>query len=73
MTEEVIMSVNEVASYLNIKPQTIFSWISYKQLDAKYGLYFKLGRCVRFRKSKLLEWIEQGCPLVNRKQAKLNK
>lgn len=47
-----IMTLEEVASYLKLKPQTIYSWAQEKKIPAA-----KLGKEWRFRKSIIDEWI----------------
>jgi len=47
-----IMTLEEVASYLKLKPQTIYTWAQEKRIPAA-----KLGKEWRFRKSIIDEWI----------------
>ena len=47
-----IMTLGEVASYLKLKPQTIYTWAQEKRIPAA-----KLGKEWRFRKSIIDEWI----------------
>ena len=49
-----IMTVEEVAEYLRLKPQTIYTWAQEKKIPA-----VKLGREWRFKKSIIDEWFEQ--------------
>ena len=46
------MTLEEVASYLKLKPQTIYTWAQEKKIPAA-----KLGKEWRFRKSIIDEWI----------------
>lgn len=46
------MTLEEVAAYLKLKPQTIYTWAQEKKIPAA-----KLGREWRFRKSIIDEWI----------------
>ena len=46
-----IMTLEEVAAYLKLKPQTIYTWAQEKRIPAA-----KLGKEWRFRKSILDEW-----------------
>jgi len=48
-----IMTVEEVARYLKLKPQTIYKWAQEGRIPAA-----KLGREWRFRKSTLDRWID---------------
>ena len=46
-----IMTLEEVARYLKLKPQTIYTWAQEKRIPAA-----KLGKEWRFRKSIIDEW-----------------
>jgi excisionase family DNA binding protein len=48
------MTLEEVAAYLKLKPQTIYSWAQDKKIPAA-----KLGKEWRFKKSIIDEWIIQ--------------
>ena len=45
------MTLEEVAAYLRLKPQTIYTWAQEKKIPAA-----KLGKEWRFRKSIIDEW-----------------
>ncbi len=49
-----IMTLEEVASYLRLKPQTIYTWAQDKKIPAA-----KLGEEWRFKKSIVDEWFIQ--------------
>jgi excisionase family DNA binding protein len=49
-----IMTLEEVARYLRLKPQTIYTWAQEKKIPAA-----KLGKEWRFRKSIIDAWFEQ--------------
>jgi excisionase family DNA binding protein len=49
--EDKIMTLEEVAEYLRVKPQTIYTWAQEKKIPAA-----KLGKEWRFRKSMIDEW-----------------
>ena len=51
MTDE-IMTIEEVASYLKVTPQTVYKWAQEGQIPGA-----KIGKEWRFRKSILDEWI----------------
>lgn len=53
MSDE-IMTLEEVAEYLKLKPQTIYTWAQEKKIPAA-----KLGKEWRFRKSIIDEWFLQ--------------
>lgn len=46
-----IMTLEEVAEYLRVKPQTIYTWAQEKKIPAA-----KLGKEWRFRKSMIDRW-----------------
>lgn len=48
------MTLEEVAEYLKVKPQTIYTWAQEKKIPAA-----KLGKEWRFRKSIIDEWYVQ--------------
>ena len=52
--ENEIMTVEEVAAYLRMQPQTIYKWAQEKRIPA-----VKLGKEWRFRKSILDRWLDQ--------------
>jgi len=52
--ENDIMTLEEVAAYLKLKPQTIYTWAQDKKIPAA-----KLGKEWRFKKSIIDEWIIQ--------------
>lgn len=49
-----IMTLEEVAEYLRLKPQTIYTWAQEKKIPAA-----KIGKEWRFKKSIIDEWFEQ--------------
>ena len=48
------MTLEEVAAYLRVKPQTIYTWAQEKKIPAA-----KLGKEWRFKKSIIDEWFVQ--------------
>ncbi len=54
LVENDIMTLEEVAAYLRLKPQTIYTWAQEKKIPAA-----KLGKEWRFRKSLIDEWFIQ--------------
>ncbi|MHC4474951.1 MAG: helix-turn-helix domain-containing protein [Planctomycetota bacterium] len=52
--ENDIMTLEEVAAYLRLKPQTIYTWAQEKKIPAA-----KLGKEWRFKKSIIDEWFLQ--------------
>jgi excisionase family DNA binding protein len=49
-----ILTLEEVAHYLRLKPQTIYKWTQEKRIPA-----VKLGKEWRFRKSVLDRWLDE--------------
>jgi len=54
MREPDLMTVEEVARYLRLKPQTIYKWAQEKRIPA-----VKLGKEWRFRKRIIDEWLDR--------------
>lgn len=52
--ENEIMNIEEVAEYLRLKPQTIYTWAQEKKIPAA-----KLGKEWRFRRSVINKWFDQ--------------
>ena len=48
-----ILTIEEVANYLRLKPQTIYKWAQEKRIPAA-----KLGKEWRFRKSVIDRWFD---------------
>jgi excisionase family DNA binding protein len=53
MEHDEIMTLEEVARYLRLKPQTVYKWAQEAQIPGA-----KFGKEWRFRKSILDEWID---------------
>jgi len=51
---EDIMTLEEIATYLKLKPQTIYTWCQKGKIPAA-----KLGKEWRFRKSVVDRWFNQ--------------
>ena len=49
-----ILTLEEVAHYLRLKPQTIYKWAQEKRIPAA-----KLGKEWRFRRSILDRWLDE--------------
>jgi excisionase family DNA binding protein len=49
-----ILTLEEVAAYLRLKPQTIYKWAQEKRIPA-----VKLGKEWRFRRSILDRWLDE--------------
>jgi excisionase family DNA binding protein len=49
-----ILTLEEVAHYLRLKPQTIYKWAQEKRIPA-----VKLGKEWRFRKSVIDRWLDE--------------
>jgi excisionase family DNA binding protein len=53
-----IMTLEEIAAYLKLKPQTIYTWAQEKKIPAA-----KIGKEWRFKKSIVDEWFLQHIDL----------
>jgi excisionase family DNA binding protein len=53
-----IMTLEEVAAYLKLKPQTLYKWAQEGNIPGT-----KIGKEWRFRKSIIDEWIDSGIHL----------
>lgn len=58
MREIDIMTLEEVANYLKLQPQTVYKWAQEGQIPGA-----KLGKEWRFRKAILDEWIDSAIHL----------
>lgn len=56
--EEEILTIDEVAKYLKLKPQTVYKWAQEGQIPAT-----KLGKEWRFRKRILDDWLDSSIVL----------
>ena len=54
MVETDVMTLEETAAYLKVKPQTLYTWAQEKKIPAA-----KLGKEWRFKKSIIDEWFNQ--------------
>jgi excisionase family DNA binding protein len=52
--EKMFWTVNEVATYLNVKPSTVYSWLKAWQIP-----HYRIGKMVRFRKPDVDIWMER--------------
>lgn len=55
MTDDRWLSVDEIATYLGVKRDTIYKWIERKGMPAH-----KVGRLWKFRKDEVDYWVRQG-------------
>ena len=53
--EEKWLSVEQVADYLGVKPDTVYTWISKKGLPAH-----KVGRLWKMKTREVDEWVRSG-------------
>jgi len=49
------LSVDEIATYLGIKRDTVYKWISERQMPGH-----KIGRLWKFSKKEVDEWVKSG-------------
>lgn len=67
------MTLEEVAAYLKLKPQTIYTWAQEKKIPAA-----KIGKEWRFKKSIIDEWFLQHIDkkfddIINTSKSKSNE
>jgi excisionase family DNA binding protein len=55
MPDDDIMTLEEVARYLRVKPQTVYKWAQEEQIPGT-----KMGKEWRFRRRILDEWIDSS-------------
>ena len=60
------LSVNEIAEYLGVKPDTIYKWLIRKNMPAH-----KAGRLWKFKKEQVDGWIENGGGAEDKPQNRL--
>lgn len=49
------LSVDEIGTYLGVKRDTIYKWISEKDMPAQ-----KLGRLWKFKRDEIDAWVRKG-------------
>jgi len=55
MNQDRWLSVDEIATYLGIQRETVYTWIANNNMPAH-----KVGRLWKFRKEELDEWVKSG-------------
>lgn len=55
MTEDRWLSVEEIATHLGVKRDTVYKWISKKAMPAH-----KIGRLWKFNKDEIDHWVRAG-------------
>lgn len=56
------LSVDDIAAYLGIKRDTVYRWISQRNMPGH-----KIGRLWKFRKEEVDEWMQSGGDTEKRK------
>ncbi len=56
MTDDRWLSVDEIATYLGVKRDTIYKWIERKGMPPAH----KVGRLWKFRKDEIDKWVVSG-------------
>ena len=54
MTNEKLMTIQDIAKYLQIKERTIYSWVQNSKIPG-----FKIGNTWRFKREDIDLWIEE--------------
>jgi len=55
------LSVEEIAQYLGISKDTVYTWITRKKMPAQ-----KIGRLWKFKRKEVDEWVKAGSSADNR-------
>jgi len=64
MMEDRWLSVDDIAAYLGIKRDTVYRWISERNMPGH-----KIGRLWKFRKEEIDEWVKSGPSACGNAQA----
>ena len=56
MEEDRWLSVDEIANHLGVKRDTVYRWISDRELPSH-----KIGRLWKFKKDQVDAWVESSC------------
>jgi len=51
--DEVLLTVTEVAHWLQLRPKTIYAWAASRRIPC-----VRIGNRIRFRRYEVLRWIE---------------
>lgn len=51
--EDRLLTVDEIAAYLGLKPQTIYNKVSQREIP-----FEKVGKSVRFRRATIDQWVQ---------------
>ena len=62
------LSVDELAAYLGVKPDTVYTWIGKKGLPAH-----KMGRLWKMKRSEVDAWVRSGRAAAKLRSAKTGK
>ena len=62
------LSVDEIADYLGVKRDTVYKWISERQMPGH-----KIGRLWKFNKMEVDEWVRGGGADDKRRQKKTER
>jgi len=57
------LSVDEIGGYLGIKRDTVYKWISEKEMPAH-----KIGRLWKFKKDEVDQWVRTGSAAAGNEQ-----
>ncbi len=49
------LSVEEIAAYLGVQPDTVYKWVSRKGMPAN-----KVGRLLKFKATEVDDWVRSG-------------
>ena len=60
-----LLSIQDVAQWLTVKPSTLYAWIAQKKMPA-----LKIHGVIRFRREDIEVWLA-GCEIAQREPARL--
>jgi predicted DNA-binding transcriptional regulator AlpA len=61
--DSVLISVDVLASMIDLSPRTVWRLLSARQIPAPV----RIGANVRWRKKEILTWIADGCPACDKR------
>ena len=62
-----LITVEELAKYLNLNPHTIYMWVEQRKIP-----FIKIGRMVRFDLIEIEEWLTSKKTEITQEQDSLN-
>lgn len=57
--KEEFFTVKELSSFLNVKPKTLYSWVSKRVIP-----FYRLQGVLRFKKEEIDQWLTEECKAI---------